>query len=362
KKHNDEQQTESNLINSPSSSFSSELQKPPSTSSSSDDQITSDLVLVTSSSSLKASVSLNESIRTKSVLNDISASCNDPPVQPVLKNYPINHQKRSFQSICSIFDTQVMGQHSLGFKMDSYRRYYQEYPAIIKALDDISEEDSDTRSTNAGGLLRHVKKSMFIITSFILHKLLGLIKVLSNHLKNPSLDYIRDEHFILSIIQQITDLRNEQTFSEIYDKANEFCNVNHVDLVQQYRSRRKTVVPARFQECLIDSTLGQREMLSTLTDFMSRIYFPLIDCMLTELNDRFSLQTLSLMKNISTVYPENENFLNIDATDDFSRHIDGDSSELKSELNIIKSMHMPQPLNDIIQFLNELLPMSTAFP
>ncbi|CAF1086687.1 unnamed protein product [Rotaria sordida] len=328
KKRNDEQETESNLINSPSSSFSSELQNSPSTSSSSDDQITSDLVLVTSSSSLKASVSLNESVRTKSVPNDISASCNDPPVQPVLKNYPINHQKRSFQSICSIFDTQVMGQHSLGFKMDSYRRYYQEYPAIIKALDDISEEDSDTRSTNA----------------------------------DPSLDYICGEHLILSIIQQITDLRNEQTFSEIYDKANEFCNVNHVDLVQQYRSRRKTVVPARFQECLIDSTLGQREMLSTLTDFMSRIYFPLIDCMLTELNDRFSLKTLSLMKNISTVYPENENFLNIDATDDFSRHIDGDSSELKSELNIIKSMHMPQPLNDIIQFLNELLPMSTAFP
>jgi hypothetical protein len=56
------------------------------------------------------------------------------------------------------------------------------YPAIIKALVDISEEGSGKRSINGGGLLMHVKKSIFIITSFILHKLFGLVKVLSDHL------------------------------------------------------------------------------------------------------------------------------------------------------------------------------------
>jgi hypothetical protein len=58
------------------------------------------------------------------------------------------------------------------------------YPSIIKALSDISEEASGTRSVNSGGLLVHVKKSIFIVTSFILHKLFGLVKVLSDHLKS----------------------------------------------------------------------------------------------------------------------------------------------------------------------------------
>ncbi len=58
------------------------------------------------------------------------------------------------------------------------------YPAVIQALQDLSEEDSGTRSINAAGLLLHLKKSIFIISSFILQKLLGLTKVLSDQLKS----------------------------------------------------------------------------------------------------------------------------------------------------------------------------------
>ena len=58
------------------------------------------------------------------------------------------------------------------------------FPAILKALHDLSEQGSGTRSTNASRLLMHVKKSIFIVTSLILHKLFGIIKVLSDHLKS----------------------------------------------------------------------------------------------------------------------------------------------------------------------------------
>ena len=102
------------------------------------------------------------------------------------------------------------------------------FPAILKAFRDLSEDGSGTRSTNAGGLLMHVQKSIFIVTSFILHKLLGIIKVLSDHLKSrivflffnckhyyvyfsegSSLDYVRGECLITSVIQQLKDLRND---------------------------------------------------------------------------------------------------------------------------------------------------------
>ncbi|CAF1425421.1 unnamed protein product, partial [Rotaria sp. Silwood1] len=107
---------------------------------------------------------------------------------------------------------------------------------------------------------------------------------------------------------------------------------------------------------------GQRETLSTSTDFMNQIYFPLIDSMLVILNDRFSLKTLSFMNSIATVYPESKNFLSINDVDEFSRHIDVDSNALKNEFIVIKTMLMSKTINNVIQFLNELIPFSTAFP
>jgi hypothetical protein len=70
--------------------------------------------------------------------------------------------------------------------------------------------------------------------------------------------------------------------------------------------------------------------------------------MLVELNERFSLKTLSLMKSISIVYPESENFLNINHIDDFSYHIDIDPNTVKNEFDVIKSMLKSKPMNDII--------------
>jgi hypothetical protein len=68
------------------------------------------------------------------------------------------------------------------------------------------------------------------------------------------------------------------------------------------------------------------------------------------------------MKIISTVYPESKNFLNINDIDEFSRHIDTDSNALKNEFIIIECMLQSKATNEVIEFLNELVPLSNAFP
>ncbi|CAF1686454.1 unnamed protein product, partial [Adineta ricciae] len=115
--------------------------------------------------------------------------------------------------------------------------------------------NSGSRSVNAGQLLTHVKNSIFIITSFIPHQLFGIIKILSDQLKSSTLDYVHGEYLIKSIIQQIKDLRAEQSFQQVYDKAKDFCNKNEIEFAHQYRSHRTTKVPARFEEFIIDSTV-----------------------------------------------------------------------------------------------------------
>ena len=99
KSRNDEEQTQSNISissSSPSSLAQNLLSSP--IDSCSGDQTSHAIVSDTSSSSLATSISLNGSFEAKSIPNDISTSCADSPAQPKLTKYPVNHQKRSFQS------------------------------------------------------------------------------------------------------------------------------------------------------------------------------------------------------------------------------------------------------------------------
>jgi Domain of unknown function (DUF4371) len=67
--------------------------------SSRDNQAASDVNCVTpSSSSAIICTSSNNTDQVKSIPDDISKSCNDLPAQPELTTYPINADKRSFQS------------------------------------------------------------------------------------------------------------------------------------------------------------------------------------------------------------------------------------------------------------------------
>ena len=77
-----------------------------------------------------------------------------------------------------------------GSRWASINAVVNNFPAILKALHALSEQGSGTRSANAGGLLMYVKKPIFIITSFILHKSFGIIKVLSDHLKSKIIVFL----------------------------------------------------------------------------------------------------------------------------------------------------------------------------
>ena len=180
--------------------------------------------------------------------------------------------------------------------------------------------------------------------------------------KDPSLDYVRGEHLVKSIIEQISELRSEKAFSQIYEKAKQFSDRNGIDLIQQHSVRRAIKVPDRFKDCTIDSTLGHRQELSSTIDYIDRLYFPLIDSILVELNDRFSSTTLSMIKSMSAVYPESENFLNVDVIDEFALHIDADRSNLKNEFQVLKSMFNSENTSSIFEFLRRIIPLCTAFP
>lgn len=84
--------------------------------------------------------------------------------------------------------------------------------------------------------------------------------------------------------------------------------------------------------------------------------------MLVELNDRFSSKTLSLMRSMSTVYPDGGNFLNGDDVYSFSEHINADPHAMRNEFMVLKALLETKPVHNVIDLLQELVPLSQAFP
>jgi len=88
KKNRDDGAVELNPIESSASNS-------PSSSSFADKQMETD----STSSSIVTAVSSTNTPQARSIPDDISKSCDEPPAQPKLKNYPMNDQKRAFRSI-----------------------------------------------------------------------------------------------------------------------------------------------------------------------------------------------------------------------------------------------------------------------
>ena len=89
---------------------------------------------------------------------------------------------------------------------------------------------------DATGLLLFLKDSMFIIAMFLLHRLLGPIKIIS---------------------EQSNHLRNE----------------NGVDMNGSIRRRRPKTIPSRFKDCLIMTSVGHRDYSSNEENLRLTMFF-----------------------------------------------------------------------------------------
>jgi len=86
------------------------------------------------------------------------------------------------------------------------------------------------------------------------------------------------------------------------------------------------------------------------------------DFSLVELNDRFSSKNLQILSSISSLCPNNDNFLNFDTMKFFADHLKFDLIALCNELNVVKPMFKKQSISNIIDFYRQLHVYREAFP
>ena len=178
-----------------------------------------------------------------------------------------------------------------------------------------------------------------------------------------TIDYGKASVLILSIIDQMKNLRNEESFRSIYDQIIQFCQMYNIDIKQKRKRCRTRTIPARFSDSIITSSVGHRDdEANDESQIRTSIYYPLIDAILIELNDRFSNSNINLLTSLSSLNPENENFLKFQSLRQFAEHLSCDQNQLENELNVIKSMVKDDKLKSIAGLYKRLTPYKDAFP
>ncbi|CAF4495497.1 unnamed protein product [Rotaria socialis] len=135
-----------------------------------------------------------------------------------------------------------------------------------------------------------------------------------------------------------------------------------IDMNRKSKHRRANIIPTRFKDAFITSTIGHRQEITSEDGYRDNIYYPLIDAMLIEMRDRFSPSNIALLSSLSSISPQNKNFLNYDLLLPLSSHINCDRNYLFNEIQVLKPMLDNKNLSSISELYHDLMPLQQAFP
>lgn len=121
-----------------------------------------------------------------------------------------------------------------------------------------------------------------------------------------------------AISATLKDMRTDEKAKELYDRAVSLCTDNNINIPDTTHRRGKKT--KRMEDYLVESACGSREEASGLDNFRTKLYFPCLDRMISELDNRFSSVSEEIVKGIQACNPLSGNFLNVNDIEALATH------------------------------------------
>ncbi|CAI6373395.1 unnamed protein product [Macrosiphum euphorbiae] len=219
--------------------------------------------------------------------------------------------------------------------------------AIIATLQKEVEDQYDKDVAQAIGILNSIQNSDFVVVVFILYEVLSIINVLSQQIQSKSATLSKSVNVIKSVVLSFNDLRSNYAFSLFWIKVKDFCDDNDIVLttpstggVQSQKRKRKEPITLQDYALTIPTgatcSINEDECVSVDVYWRRTVYFRIIDDVISNLNKRFSDESLEIATPI-------DNFFNLNINESLffiNRYNDilGTSyKNLKAEMMVLKN-------------------------
>lgn len=124
-----------------------------------------------------------------------------------------------------------------------------------------------------------------------------------------SLDFGRAHTLISAVINQIGELIDGEEVSTLFGQISEFCVQNEIDLNIKTKQRRRRMISTRLENVLVASTISEREEIDNEIKYRTCVYYPVIDSIIAEMNNRFSQKNIEILHDVSSLSPHSPGFL-----------------------------------------------------
>ncbi|XP_067286712.1 zinc finger MYM-type protein 1-like [Pseudorasbora parva] len=174
-------------------------------------------------------------------------------------------------------------------------------PAVIDCLSAIN-------TATAVGLKTKICKFSFVYLLTLFKDLLSVVAGLHKYLQKETIDLPQAVAYKDAVCDFLKQKRSDPTAADIYARAKTLCEVNHIVVEEQLSGQRQK--KKRMDDFVVETACGVHRSISTDDEqIKTKLLYPCLDRMVTELENRFSAVNVALLQGIQAFSPVSDNFL-----------------------------------------------------
>ncbi|KAK0152938.1 Transposable element Tcb2 transposase [Merluccius polli] len=135
---------------------------------------------------------------------------------------------------------------------------------------------------------------------------------------------------IEALRQRFEEYRNEENHFELWNTVVEICGKCSIPIT--VRLKRVTQTTRALDDSFVKATLGQRSQVDSKDAFRRRIFLPIMDSLICEMEKRFSKSSIQIMKGIQGLNPASDVFLREDVVVLLAEAYGSNVQDLENEL------------------------------
>jgi hypothetical protein len=209
-------------------------------------------------------------------------------------------------------------------------------PIILVFLHKLISIKHD-RMSEAKGFLTQINFK-FIFNLYMFNKFLSEFKIVSDYSQSITAEIPQLLNLIKSLKENMENYRrNDLFFDNLYKVCVALCVECDIDLPDKELTQpRRRKIPKKLENFVTECISLESEEPSAQNDFKSSILIPMLDKIISELNDRFSNND-SILRSTECFSPKSENFLSFSLLKPFAEHYNADLEQLENEFKLLPS-------------------------
>lgn len=231
----------------------------------------------------------------------------------------------------------------------------------------IANCDDKPKAVEAVGILAQVDNFKFLAHLIMFLKILSITKSLSDHLQNEKIDMAQAVDLVLSTSAILNEFRSDTTkWEQMYKYIVDVAKLHNIEASWPTKHHRRRQTPRRLADSVLLDSTGSRDVpqQSNISQHIKcSVYYPVLDCILAEMDRRFSKENLEHMKAIQACSPSSDYFLNVSYITPLASTYGLDTELLSTECLLAKrTLKDGQDMESVLDVFKTILPLADAFP